>query len=443
MRASWGTLHRLLGSGKLPTTCAQALQEDAAFFSLLWGITTDLPYNELAAAPDIRILLISMEYSYTESPSLKDALERAEMRTYEDNVELSGWWGIKLTLAHCRALTEFQHAEDALKLLKKLNKNTNLKERALVEADLFRLMGDNSILLDDPNVLDYMARAKDVYICFGNLKMASIVLVDLAEAKLESGHDAKGTIEEIDKISSKIRSTVLRGMASLLRGRQQIMQEKYSAADYNLRRARRLFRKVLGRASREYIDSCIYQLLISLKRNNRSKARKQLLSIVSDLPVKQFPESYRLLKEIVYDYDWLKEDSETAPLFQSPVKRTIFKSVLEAAIREARKSHPNEFGALLKGVNDITELVPVPNTARGRSTVIFQLYYNPYGGDRVEGDGVIHSHPSGSAHPSKADLFMFSKFPGINIIIGYPYTMDSWAAYDNRGNRIDVEVIEN
>ncbi|MCK4613823.1 MAG: hypothetical protein KAU14_03385, partial [Thermoplasmata archaeon] len=71
---------------------------------------------------------------------------------------------------------------------------------------------------------------------------------------------------------------------------------------------------------------------------------------------------------------------------------------------------------------------------------MFSLY-SRYSGDYIYADGSVHSHPSGAAVPSKADLSFFGKFPALNIIIAYPYTLDSWAAYDRNGNRVRVDVI--
>ena len=67
--------------------------------------------------------------------------------------------------------------------------------------------------------------------------------------------------------------------------------------------------------------------------------------------------------------------------------------------------------------------------------------YSRFSGRNVEGEGVVHSHPSGSARPSRADLSMFGRFPGINIIIGHPFRDDSMAAYDRLGNRVRLDIV--
>jgi proteasome lid subunit RPN8/RPN11 len=78
--------------------------------------------------------------------------------------------------------------------------------------------------------------------------------------------------------------------------------------------------------------------------------------------------------------------------------------------------------------------------AGNRNSFLFSLY-SRFSQRNVPGEGVVHSHPSGSARPSRADLSMFGRFPGINIIIGYPYSYDSMAAYDRLGNRVRLEIV--
>ena len=55
--------------------------------------------------------------------------------------------------------------------------------------------------------------------------------------------------------------------------------------------------------------------------------------------------------------------------------------------------------------------------------------------------GSIHSHPSPSHNPSGADLALFGKYGRIHIIVGYPYNMSTWKAYDLSGKEVILEVI--
>jgi proteasome lid subunit RPN8/RPN11 len=53
----------------------------------------------------------------------------------------------------------------------------------------------------------------------------------------------------------------------------------------------------------------------------------------------------------------------------------------------------------------------------------------------------VHSHPSGSDLPSGEDLSLFAKFGRVHIIASFPYTEDSWKAYNSRGEEIILEIV--
>jgi Predicted metal-dependent protease of the PAD1/JAB1 superfamily len=55
--------------------------------------------------------------------------------------------------------------------------------------------------------------------------------------------------------------------------------------------------------------------------------------------------------------------------------------------------------------------------------------------------GSVHSHPSGAVHPSEQDLVFF-RSNSVNIIVGKPYSRDSWKAFDNNGDLMRLEVTE-
>ncbi len=173
---------------------------------------------------------------------------------------------------------------------------------------------------------------------------------------------------------------------------------------------------------------------------SRNKGKSELRKLLYNEPVKRYRDCYRELKEVVTREDWLREDEEFGELFQKPLPRYITLEVLEEIILAAKKAHPNEFGALLHGDPIMDRLEFVLDSARGKATFMFSLY-NRYSGDYIYADGSVHSHPSGAAVPSAADLSFFGRFPAVNIIIGFPYTLDSWAAYDRTGNRVKVKII--
>ncbi len=114
---------------------------------------------------------------------------------------------------------------------------------------------------------------------------------------------------------------------------------------------------------------------------------------------------------------------------------------MEEIISRAKEAYPNEFGAMMRGLQHITHIEPVMEGASNRNSFLFSLY-NRFSQRSVDGEGVVHSHPSGSVRPSRADLSMFGRFPGINIIIGYPYTGNSMAAYDRLGNRVRLDIVK-
>jgi proteasome lid subunit RPN8/RPN11 len=170
------------------------------------------------------------------------------------------------------------------------------------------------------------------------------------------------------------------------------------------------------------------------------KGKHHLKKLIFNEPVKRYIDCYRELKEVVLREEWLREDPDFEEMFEKPSPKYITIELLEQIIEAAKRGHPNEFGALIHGDPVMDRLEFVLDSARGSDTFMFSLY-NRYSGDYISADGSVHSHPSGAAIPSKADLSFFGKFPNVNIIIGYPYAMDSWAAYDRNGNRQKVDVI--
>ena len=204
-----------------------------------------------------------------------------------------------------------------------------------------------------------------------------------------------------------------------------------------LKKALRLFKKLDLR--HEIVLTEVYltdgYFLLSGK-----KGKKFLRKLLYNRPIKQYDDCYRELKKVVFREEWLREDPEFAEIFLKPLPKYITLRLMEEIIQSAKKAHPHEFGALLHGDPVISRMEFVPDSSQGKNTFMFSLY-NRYSGEYITADGVVHSHPSGSALPSKADLSFFGRFPGINIIIAYPYTLDSWAAYDRNGNKVKVKLI--
>lgn len=120
------------------------------------------------------------------------------------------------------------------------------------------------------------------------------------------------------------------------------------------------------------------------------------------------------------------------------IEREVLKFILEAS----RETHPNEFiGILRSGESDkkITDVLLIPGSKSGKDTATVRKDMIPLKTNRI---GSVHSHPSGNLSPSKQDLITFSEGK-VNIIVGYPYKSDSWESYNSKGEKVDIEVIEN
>jgi proteasome lid subunit RPN8/RPN11 len=54
--------------------------------------------------------------------------------------------------------------------------------------------------------------------------------------------------------------------------------------------------------------------------------------------------------------------------------------------------------------------------------------------------GTVHSHSSPDPLPSPDDLLLFDKFGAVHLIVAFPYDLNSWKAYNHRGEEIRLEV---
>jgi len=82
--------------------------------------------------------------------------------------------------------------------------------------------------------------------------------------------------------------------------------------------------------------------------------------------------------------------------------------------------------------------VLLPGTISGETHAIFQMHMRPVDFMVV---GTVHSHPSGSWHPSEADLQLFRKYGKVHMIVAYPFTETSWMAYNAYGEKVSMEII--
>ncbi len=117
------------------------------------------------------------------------------------------------------------------------------------------------------------------------------------------------------------------------------------------------------------------------------------------------------------------------------IKRELLEMIMEAS----KSSYPDEFGAFLRAKNRIIyELVMLPGTLSGGRSVLYNLLMKPIDFSIV---GTVHSHPSGFPIPSEADIHMFSRSGDVHIIAAYPFTMNSWKAYNREGEEIALKII--
>jgi len=126
----------------------------------------------------------------------------------------------------------------------------------------------------------------------------------------------------------------------------------------------------------------------------------------------------------------------------TPVQWKIKRDCLDLILECAKSNYPNEFGGLLRAdklsKQTIIEVIILPGTVSGESHAIFKLHMLPIDFSIV---GTVHSHPSPSAYPSKADLMLFNKYGKIHIIVAKPFNEYSWKSYDYSGNDIDITII--
>jgi len=118
----------------------------------------------------------------------------------------------------------------------------------------------------------------------------------------------------------------------------------------------------------------------------------------------------------------------------------IRRSVLELIMAAARENYPNEWSGQLRARNGVIfELTMLPGTMVGRDNALVNLWMMPIDYSVV---GSVHSHPSGNYDPSGADREFFQKFGSVHIIVGRPYNLRTWQAYDYDGEPVVLEIVD-
>lgn len=130
---------------------------------------------------------------------------------------------------------------------------------------------------------------------------------------------------------------------------------------------------------------------------------------------------------------------------ETEIKRKVWginRETLNLILEVSKESYPKEFIATLiakKGV--IEEINLLPGTLSGDSMAIIRTHMQPPD-ITLSVVGIVHSHPSKNFKPSGADLHFFSRFGNTHIIVGKPYDVDSWQAYDAFGNLIELKIVD-
>lgn len=128
-------------------------------------------------------------------------------------------------------------------------------------------------------------------------------------------------------------------------------------------------------------------------------------------------------------------------LFRKDVEvRGIARDTLEFIFHACRSTHPHEFAGILRAVDGvISDVLVVPGTTSNEVSATLQIHMLPLAAGDV---GSVHSHPSRSIRPSRADLNMFRGRGNWHIIVGYPYKGNKWACYDALGRPRSLPVID-
>ncbi|VVB74282.1 putative metalloprotease [uncultured archaeon] len=114
----------------------------------------------------------------------------------------------------------------------------------------------------------------------------------------------------------------------------------------------------------------------------------------------------------------------------------IKKSLLLDAINSAQRYMPTEFICFLGGDRKkeyVEEIVFLPSNTSETSASIDE-YSMPIDDTII---GSLHSHPFSTNHPSRQDKKFFSKYP-LNLVLGYPYSIESIGFYDQKGEKVIV-----
>ncbi|MDD5317330.1 MAG: Mov34/MPN/PAD-1 family protein [Candidatus ainarchaeum sp.] len=118
----------------------------------------------------------------------------------------------------------------------------------------------------------------------------------------------------------------------------------------------------------------------------------------------------------------------------------ITRDAAEFMLRAAASTYPSEFAGLIRknARGEIAEVLVIPQSVYGEDYSSINLYNVPYTSGH---SGSVHSHPTRSARPSKADLEFFRATGETHLILAYPFTPDSIRAYDATGKPLLIKIV--
>lgn len=120
-------------------------------------------------------------------------------------------------------------------------------------------------------------------------------------------------------------------------------------------------------------------------------------------------------------------------------KVRIREELLEYLLELARSFYPHEFAGFLREKDGVFEEVLIaPGGHFGKTSVFFNTWMLPLDDDVT---GTVHSHPDHVCWPSSQDLWFFSKFGGVHLIICYPFSPEDVRAYNSSGEALNIDVV--
>lgn len=120
---------------------------------------------------------------------------------------------------------------------------------------------------------------------------------------------------------------------------------------------------------------------------------------------------------------------------------SLKRDVLDSILSYCQMKHPNEGILILKGKSKqgnivVNGLVIPPFNYTGPTFAGFPHSFLPFDLSYV---GIVHSHPSGSAKPSVADLHNF--FGLVSLIVKSPYSENDIFAWDSNANSVKLSIV--